>query len=92
MVAEFKHLWHEERPKITKKVNWAAKSGRVTFRKTRYYQYNKQLLRKIDRRVRYFGKTFGRATYYRLFTRNKKGKSILGRGSILKMMTANKKH
>ena len=27
LVAELKHLWHEERPEITKKVNWAASLG-----------------------------------------------------------------
>lgn len=54
LVAELKQLWHEERPEITKKVNWAASLGD----RSEYadYQYNKQLLRKIDRRVRYLGK------------------------------------
>ncbi len=27
LVAELKNLWHEERPEITKKVNWAASLG-----------------------------------------------------------------
>lgn len=27
LVAELKHLWHEERPEITRKVNWAASLG-----------------------------------------------------------------
>jgi hypothetical protein len=27
LVAELKHLWHTERPEITKKVNWAASLG-----------------------------------------------------------------
>lgn len=27
LVAELQHLWHEERPEITKKVNWAASLG-----------------------------------------------------------------
>ena len=27
LVAELKHLWHEERPEITQKVNWAASLG-----------------------------------------------------------------
>lgn len=27
LVAELKYLWHEERPEITKKVNWAASLG-----------------------------------------------------------------
>ena len=54
LVAELKHLWHEERPEITKKVNWAASLGDRS--ENADYQYNKQLLRKIDRRGRYLGK------------------------------------
>ena len=27
LVAELKRLWHDERPEITKKVNWAASLG-----------------------------------------------------------------
>jgi transcription elongation factor GreB len=54
LVAELKHLWHEERPEITKKVNWAASLGDRS--ENADYQYNKQLLRKLDRRVRYLGK------------------------------------
>lgn len=54
LVAELQHLWHEERPEITKKVNWAASLGDRS--ENADYQYNKQLLRKIDRRVRYLGK------------------------------------
>ena len=27
LVAELKRLWHEERPEITQKVNWAASVG-----------------------------------------------------------------
>ncbi|MCL6233011.1 transcription elongation factor GreB [Acinetobacter amyesii] len=54
LVAELQYLWHEERPEITKKVNWAASLGDRS--ENADYQYNKQLLRKIDRRVRYLGK------------------------------------
>ena len=54
LVAELKNLWHEERPEITKKVNWAASLGDRS--ENADYQYNKQILRKIDRRVRYLGK------------------------------------
>lgn len=54
LVAELKQLWHKERPEITKKVNWAASLGDRS--ENADYQYNKQLLRKIDRRVRYLGK------------------------------------
>lgn len=54
LVAELQHLWREERPEITKKVNWAASLGDRS--ENADYQYNKQILRKIDRRVRYLGK------------------------------------
>ncbi|MHA3890930.1 transcription elongation factor GreB [Acinetobacter sp. GXMZU3951] len=54
LVAELQQLWREERPEITKKVNWAASLGDRS--ENADYQYNKQLLRKIDRRVRYLGK------------------------------------
>ncbi|MEQ1346959.1 Transcription elongation factor GreB [Prolinoborus fasciculus] len=54
LVAELKNLWHEERPEITKKVNWAASLGDRS--ENADYQYNKQILRKIDRRIRYLGK------------------------------------
>ncbi|MGE8559022.1 MAG: transcription elongation factor GreB [Acinetobacter sp.] len=54
LAAELQHLWHEERPEITKKVNWAASLGDRS--ENADYQYNKQILRKIDRRVRYLGK------------------------------------
>ena len=54
LVTELQHLWHEERPEITKKVNWAASLGDRS--ENADYQYNKQILRKIDRRVRYLGK------------------------------------
>ena len=54
LVAELKNIWHEERPEITKKVNWAASLGDRS--ENADYQYNKQILRKIDRRVRYLGK------------------------------------
>ncbi len=53
LVAELKKLWHDERPEITKKVNWAASLGD---RSENADHNNKQLLRKIDRRVRYLGK------------------------------------
>jgi transcription elongation factor GreB len=54
LAAELQYLWHEERPEITKKVNWAASLGDRS--ENADYQYNKQILRKIDRRVRYLGK------------------------------------
>lgn len=54
LVAELQQLWRVERPEITKKVNWAASLGDRS--ENADYQYNKQILRKIDRRVRYLCK------------------------------------
>lgn len=54
LVKELNYLWREERPEITKKVTWAASLGDRS--ENADYQYNKQILRKIDRRVRYLGK------------------------------------
>ena len=54
LVAELQRLWREEHPEITKKVTWAASLGDRS--ENADYQYNKQILRKIDRRVRYLGK------------------------------------
>ena len=54
LVTELQQLWHQERPEITQKVNWAASLGDRS--ENADYKYNKQILRKIDRRVRYLGK------------------------------------
>lgn len=54
LVAELQDLWQKQRPEITQKVAWAASLGDRS--ENADYQYNKQLLRKIDRRVRYLGK------------------------------------
>ena len=54
LVAELQQLWRQERPEITQKVNWAASLGDRS--ENADYKYNKQILRKIDRRVRYLGK------------------------------------
>ncbi|KAA8731123.1 transcription elongation factor GreB [Acinetobacter qingfengensis] len=54
LAQELQQLWHVERPEVTKKVSWAASLGDRS--ENADYQYNKQLLRKIDRRVRYLGK------------------------------------
>ena len=54
LVAELQQLWHKERPEITQKVNWAASLGDRS--ENADYKYNKQILRKIDRRVRYLVK------------------------------------
>ncbi|KZZ01926.1 transcription elongation factor GreB, partial [Oleiphilus sp. HI0073] len=51
---ELEHLWRVKRPEVTKKVNWAASLGDRS--ENADYQYNKKLLREIDRRVRYLSK------------------------------------
>lgn len=52
--AELDHLWRVYRPEITQKVTWAASLGDRS--ENADYQYNKKLLREIDRRVRYLRK------------------------------------
>lgn len=51
---ELDYLWREKRPDITQKVSWAASLGDRS--ENADYQYNKKLLREIDRRVRYLRK------------------------------------
>lgn len=51
---ELDFLWKDQRPEITKKVAWAASLGDRS--ENADYQYNKKLLREIDRRVRYLQK------------------------------------
>src|SRR5690606_22955599 len=48
---ELDRLWRVERPEVTKKVTWAESLGDRS--ENADYQYNKRLLRQIDRRVRY---------------------------------------
>ncbi|MGF6667192.1 transcription elongation factor GreB [Pseudomonas monsensis] len=52
--AELDHLWRVYRPEITQKVAWSASLGDRS--ENADYQYNKKLLREIDRRVRYLRK------------------------------------
>ncbi|MDY7560557.1 transcription elongation factor GreB [Pseudomonas sp. 10B1] len=51
---ELDHLWRIYRPEITQKVAWAASLGDRS--ENADYQYNKKLLREIDRRIRYLRK------------------------------------
>ncbi|CAG8868815.1 Transcription elongation factor GreB [Pseudomonas fluorescens] len=51
---ELDQLWRVYRPEITQKVAWAAALGDRS--ENADYQYNKKLLREIDRRVRYLRK------------------------------------
>lgn len=52
---ELDHLWRVDRPETTRKVAWAASLGDRS--ENADYQYNKQRLRQIDRRVRYIRKS-----------------------------------
>lgn len=51
---ELNHLWRVYRPEITQKVAWAASLGDRS--ENADYQYNKKILREIDRRIRYLRK------------------------------------
>lgn len=51
---EHDYLWNEQRPEVTKIVTWAASLGDRS--ENADYQYNKRLLRQIDRRVRFLRK------------------------------------
>ncbi|MEB0039983.1 MULTISPECIES: transcription elongation factor GreB [unclassified Pseudomonas] len=51
---ELDYLWRVKRPDTTQKVTWAASLGDRS--ENADYQYNKKLLREIDRRVRYLRK------------------------------------
>lgn len=57
---ELDHLWRKQRPEITKKVQWAASLGDRS--ENADYQYNKKLLREIDRRVRYLRRCLSELT------------------------------
>ena len=52
--AELDQLWYNERPEVTKIVQWAAGLGDRS--ENADYQYNKRRLREIDRRVRFLSK------------------------------------
>ena len=51
---EHDYLWHKKRPEVTKIVSWAASLGDRS--ENADYQFNKRLLRQIDRRVRFLRK------------------------------------
>ena len=51
---ELDHLWRIKRPEVTKIVGWAASLGDRS--ENADYQYNKKLLREIDRRIRFLRK------------------------------------
>lgn len=57
--AELHQLWHEERPKVTEIVSWAASLGDRS--ENADYQYGKRRLRQIDSRVRFLRRRLDRA-------------------------------
>ena len=59
MQAELHRLWHEERPKVTEIVSWAAGLGDRS--ENADYQYGKRRLRQIDSRVRFLRKRLERS-------------------------------
>ena len=52
---EFTEIWEKIRPEVVEKLAWAASLGDRS--ENADYQYNKQLLRQIDRRVKYLTDT-----------------------------------
>jgi transcription elongation factor GreB len=57
---EMDHLWRVERPKVTQEVSVAADHGDRS--ENAEYQYGKQRLREIDRRLRYLSRLLDRLT------------------------------
>lgn len=49
--AEYRHLFHDERPKLVEVVAWAASNGDRS--ENADYQYGKKRLREIDRRLHF---------------------------------------
>ena len=58
LAEELRRLWHEERPKVTEIVSWAASLGDRS--ENADYQYGKRRLREIDRRVRFLRRRLDR--------------------------------
>ncbi|MBO6009189.1 MAG: transcription elongation factor GreB, partial [Ruminobacter sp.] len=52
---EFDEIWENIRPNVVEKLAWAASLGDRS--ENADYQYNKQLLRQIDRRVKFLTDT-----------------------------------
>lgn len=57
--AEFKELFHNERPKLVETVAWAAGNGDRS--ENGDYIYGKKRLREIDRRLRFLGQRIDKA-------------------------------
>jgi transcription elongation factor GreB len=56
---EFNMLWNEIRPDVVKKLAWAASLGDRS--ENADYQYNKQLLRQVDKRIYIISKVINKA-------------------------------
>lgn len=56
---EFNMLWNEIRPDVVKKLAWAASLGDRS--ENADYQYNKQLLRQVDKRIYIISKVIAKA-------------------------------
>ena len=81
---EHDYLWKDKRPKITTIVNWAASLGDRS--ENADYQYNKRLLRQIDRRVRYLRKRLEELNVID-YSPQQEGKVFFGAIVRLKMKT-----
>ena len=88
LVAELKQLWHEERPEITKKVNWAASLGDRS-ENAESDTTNRSYVRLIDEFATWenASKNFVLST----FLKSRLARFILALGSKLKMTQGNKK-
>lgn len=73
--AELDHLWRIERPEITKIVQWAAGLGDRSDNAD--YQFNKQRLRAIDRRVRFLRKRLEQLRVIP-YNREQEGRALFG--------------
>lgn len=72
---ELDYLWKTHRPEITKKVAWAASLGDRS--ENADYQYNKRLLREIDRRIRYLQKRLPELQVVE-YSKEQEGKAFFG--------------
>ena len=57
--AEYKKLWHGERPEVVETVTWAASNGDRS--ENADYKYGKKRLREIDKRLRFLSKQLNNA-------------------------------
>ena len=72
---EHEEIWLKQRPKITKIVTWAASLGDRS--ENADYQYNKKILREIDRRVRFLRKLLPELKIVN-YSKEQEGKAFFG--------------